>query len=90
MSAKLGRRAIKAYLAAAIAGVATLGTALADERLTWAEGTGVVGSTLVAFAGVYLAPNGSDDDPTTSTPEVETWNDYAATGEAAPPGSTRL
>ena len=79
--AKLGARATKAYLGAAIAGLATLGTAVADEHLTWAEGIGVLGTVLSAFAAIYLAPNGADADPTTSTPEVD---------EPGPDSSRRL
>lgn len=67
---KVGKRAVKAYVGAGVAGLAALGTALADERVSSAEAVGVVGSALAAFAAVYFAPNGTDPDPTTSTPEV--------------------
>lgn len=66
---RVGRRALKAHLAAGAAALAALGTALADERLTAAEVTGTLGSAVVAWAAVYFTPNGAEADPGTSTPE---------------------
>lgn len=61
----------KAYLAAVVAVLAALGTAVAgDGSVSMAEAIGALGSAAVAYGAVYFAPNASDADPTTSTPAL--------------------
>lgn len=47
----------KATVAAAVAGVGTLGAALADGDVTAAEGVVALGAALVAWAATFSATN---------------------------------
>lgn len=47
----------KAILATMIAALGALGTALADERVTGAEWTGIIAAALVAGSVVWAVPN---------------------------------
>lgn len=67
---RLGKQALKAYMAAGAAALAALGNGYADDALSKAEGFGVAASALLAFGAVYFTKNGTSPDRTTSTPEV--------------------
>lgn len=60
----------KAILAALIALLGTLGTALADDVVSQAEWVSVALSAVVALGGVGLLPNAATADPRESTPDV--------------------
>ena len=48
---------LKAIVGAIIAGLAALATALADNGVTALEWVGVATAVVVAFGGIYFAPN---------------------------------
>jgi hypothetical protein len=50
-------RYAKAFVGAAVAGLGTLATALADDHVTAAEWVGVATATLVALGVVWAVPN---------------------------------
>ena len=49
----------KAVVGALVAGLGTLGTALADDHITGQEWVGVVAATVVALGVVWSVPNKS-------------------------------
>lgn len=53
--------AAKAVVAGLIAGLGTLGTALADGHVTALEGVGIATSVVLAAYGVFKIPNSDQD-----------------------------
>ena len=52
-------RYAKCLVAAMVAGLTTLGTAMTDDKVTSAEWVGVAVATLVALGAVWAVPNAS-------------------------------